>query len=203
MGFYREYVIGPPPPPGKCWTPSGTLKNDRFLWNWPLDFCKISWGLKKKKKRCQILFLSVWPGPPLTKIPGSAHVCCYFQLWYFGWQTVDLHAMVNIDSVTLPTNIFTVHRHMKNWYVRKIIDQWSSVFTGKYQPTGPRFVWKTQHASLPTGTVGKPRFPLERTWGLGLSCPHWTPMMESIYLTYMIPVPTRGKDKNRTTARRK
>ena len=23
--------VGPPPPPGKCWTPSGTLKNDRFL----------------------------------------------------------------------------------------------------------------------------------------------------------------------------
>ena len=37
-------------PPGKkldpiC--PSGALKNDRFLWNWPFDFCKISWGLKK------------------------------------------------------------------------------------------------------------------------------------------------------------
>ena len=30
--------LDPPPPlekvgpPGKCWTPSGTLKNDRFLW---------------------------------------------------------------------------------------------------------------------------------------------------------------------------
>ena len=35
-------------PPWKCWTLSGTLKNDRFLWNWPFDFCKICWGLKKK-----------------------------------------------------------------------------------------------------------------------------------------------------------
>ena len=50
--------LDPPPlpwkkldPPGKCWTPSGTLKNDRFLWNWPFDFCRISWGLKKKKKK--------------------------------------------------------------------------------------------------------------------------------------------------------
>ena len=74
----------PPPPPGKSWTPpwkmldslwnSGTFKNDRFLWNWPFDFCKISWGLKKKKEKTSSeLFLSDIPGPPLTKIPGSAH----------------------------------------------------------------------------------------------------------------------------------
>ena len=49
----KQLDTPPPPwkkldPPGKCWTPSGTLKNDRFLWNWPFDFCKISWGLKKK-----------------------------------------------------------------------------------------------------------------------------------------------------------
>ena len=70
MGFYREWAIGPPPPPpGKSWTPSGTLKNDRFLWNWPFDFCKISWGLKKKKKRkkkcCQSFFFVrlIWTPP--------------------------------------------------------------------------------------------------------------------------------------------
>ena len=65
----------PPPPPGKCWTPSGTLKNDRFLWNWPFDFCKISWGLKKKqKKNVRASFVRLtWTPPPLTKIPGSAH----------------------------------------------------------------------------------------------------------------------------------
>ena len=37
-----------PHPPGKYWTPSGTLKNYRFLWNWPTNFCKISWRLKQK-----------------------------------------------------------------------------------------------------------------------------------------------------------
>ena len=57
-------------PPGKCWAPSGTLKTDIFLWNWPFDFCKISWGLKETSE----LFLSDWPGPSLTKIPGFAHV---------------------------------------------------------------------------------------------------------------------------------
>ena len=42
MGFYREYAIGhdspppsersvTPPPPGKCWTSSGTLEKDSFL----------------------------------------------------------------------------------------------------------------------------------------------------------------------------
>ena len=30
------------PPPGKCWAPSGTLKNDSFLRNQPFDFSKIS-----------------------------------------------------------------------------------------------------------------------------------------------------------------
>ena len=49
------------PPPGKCWTPSGTLKNDRFLWNWPFDLCKVSWGLKKKKKSLSELFSSPEP----------------------------------------------------------------------------------------------------------------------------------------------
>ena len=57
------------PPPGKCWTPSGALKNDRFLWNWPFDFCKISWGLKKQQKKTMSeLFLSDWPGPPWRKL---------------------------------------------------------------------------------------------------------------------------------------
>ena len=56
--------LDPPPPPGKCWTPSGTLKNDRFLWNWPFDFFKISWGPKKTLSE---LFLSDWPGPPWRK----------------------------------------------------------------------------------------------------------------------------------------
>ena len=32
-----------------------------------------------------------------------------------------------------------------------------------------------------SGKLGKPRFPLEWwTLGLGFSCPHWTPMMDSI-----------------------
>ena len=34
-----------------------------------------------------------------------------------------------------------------------------------------------------------------------LSACHWTPLMDSIYLTY--PEPTGGKDKNRTASRRK
>ena len=48
--------------------------------------------------------------------------------------------------------------------------------------------------------LGKPRFPLER-WALGLGffCPHWTHLMDSIYLTYLYqPV---GKIKKRTAAR--
>ena len=66
------------PPPGTCWTPSETLKNDRFLWNWPFDFCKINWGLKIKKKVVGAFFLTDLDPPPphLTKIPGSTHGYC-------------------------------------------------------------------------------------------------------------------------------
>ena len=41
--------LDPPPTPGKSWTPPGKYwtPSGRFLWNWPFDFCKISWGLKK------------------------------------------------------------------------------------------------------------------------------------------------------------
>ena len=61
------------------------LENDRFLWNRPFDFCKISWGLKKKqKKKTKKTFSELFfqtdmeppppPPPPLmTKIPGSAN----------------------------------------------------------------------------------------------------------------------------------
>ena len=47
--------------------PLWNLEKDRFLWNWPFDCCKISWGLKKKKQKKKTLselILSDWPGPP-------------------------------------------------------------------------------------------------------------------------------------------
>ena len=39
------------------------------------------------------------------------------------------------------------------WYVRKRIDHWCSVSTGKSQPSGPPFQWETRQASFPTETV--------------------------------------------------
>ena len=93
----RGRTGGPHPrPPGKSqviWVsigykqldPPGTLKNDRFLWNWPFDCCKISWGLKKKKKKkkktvSELFFVRLtWTPPPLKKIPWSAH-----GAWCFG-----------------------------------------------------------------------------------------------------------------------
>ena len=36
--------------------PLWKLGNDRFPWNWPFDFCKISRGLKKKKTLSELLF---------------------------------------------------------------------------------------------------------------------------------------------------
>ena len=82
-----------PPPLEKSWTPT-PLENVGppleplkmiyfiFLWNWPFDFCKISWGLKKtkqkkkkKKKKKNVVkdFFVRLTWTPLTKIPGSAH----------------------------------------------------------------------------------------------------------------------------------
>ena len=69
--------------------------------------------------------------------------------------------------------------------MRKRIDHWCSVVPEKSQPSGPPF----------TGKFGKPRFPLER-WALklGFFCPHWTPMMDSIYPAYLYQ--PMGKIKN-------
>ena len=57
----------------------------------------------------------------------------------------------------------------------KRIDHWFSKVPEKSQPSGPLF----------SGKLDKPRFPLER-WALwlGFFCPHWTPVMNSIYLAY-------------------
>ena len=53
---------------GKNWTPSGALKNDRFLWNWPFDFCKISWDLKKSLSE---LYCQTDLDPPPPPPPGE------------------------------------------------------------------------------------------------------------------------------------
>ena len=73
--------------------------------------------------------------------------------------------------------------------MRKRIDHWCSVDPEKSQPSIPPF----------SGKLGKPRFPLEQ-WALGLGffCPHWTPMIDSIYLTN--PLQPVGKIK-RTVVR--
>ena len=84
-----------PPPLWKYWTPSGTLKSDRFLWNWPFDFCKISWGLKKTNA-VRAFFCQTDldpPPPPLTKIPGSAH----------GGHEEKTHNIDNHNTVKQPT----------------------------------------------------------------------------------------------------
>ena len=39
------------------------------------------------------------------------------------------------------------------WHVRKRIDHWFSVTTGKCQPSGPPLQWETRQASIPTGTL--------------------------------------------------
>ena len=53
----------------------------------------------------------------------------------------------------------------------------SLVFSGsrKIPTLGSTVQWETRQASFPTGTVGH---------GLGFFYPHWTPMMDSIYLTH-------------------
>ena len=58
----------PPPPPGKSQVIWVSMENDRFLWNWPFDFCKIGWGLKKKKQKKNVVrafFVRLtWTPPP-------------------------------------------------------------------------------------------------------------------------------------------
>ena len=63
--------IWTPRPPGKCWTPFGTLKNDRFLWNWLFDFCKISWGLKKQRYQSFFFARLTWNPPPPPPPPDE------------------------------------------------------------------------------------------------------------------------------------
>ena len=80
---------------------------------------------------------------------------------------------------------------MKNWYMRKRIHHWFSVVREKSQPSGPSFSRK----------LGKLRLQMER-WSLrlGFFYPHWTPMMDSIFLAYLYQ--SVGKIKKQTAARR-
>ena len=64
-------------PPGKCWTPSGTLENYSFPSNKPLDpLCKtVKLKQQKKKEKIQSFFcqVSLEPPPPPPTNSGSAH----------------------------------------------------------------------------------------------------------------------------------
>ena len=79
--------LDPPPPlekvgpPWRMLDPLWSIENDGFLWNWLFDFCKISWGLEKKKMLSELFcqtYLDPPPPPPLMKFPGSAHVLSLF-----------------------------------------------------------------------------------------------------------------------------
>ena len=68
-------------------------------------------------------------------------------------------------------DVLTVRRQRKNSYTsknRSLVFSW----TGKSQPS--------------VGNSAKPRCPLEQwTLGLGFSCPHWSPIKHSIYLSFV------------------
>ena len=98
---------------------------------------------------------------------------CLFAVSSRFIRRASLTVSFTSTSVTSPTDI-TQYCTVQSWYMRKRIDHWCSVVSEKSQPSGPPF----------SGKLGKPRFPLTR-WALGLGyfCPHWTPMMDSIYLT--------------------
>ena len=106
------------------------------------------------------------------------------------WFVQRASLTVNIDLSDV-TNKYTYYSVLYRTvgYMRKRIDHWCSVVPEKSQPSGPPF----------SGKLGKPRFPLER-WALGLGffCPHWTPMMDSIYLTYLYQ-PVRKIKRNSCT----
>ena len=71
------------PPLENVGPPLEPWKTDRSLWNWPFDFCKISWGLKKQTKKnvffCQTdldphwrHFLDPYMGS-IDQLHGQAH----------------------------------------------------------------------------------------------------------------------------------
>ena len=110
MGFCREYAIAPthprkkldpPPPPWKCWTPPAPWK-EIFSLNLPLDFYKISWGLKKTVVIAFFLRLT-WTPPDENSwirawywnVAHSRLTCSYYfseSKWQRCWShCVDVH----------------------------------------------------------------------------------------------------------------
>ena len=87
------------------------------------------------------------------------------------WFVERASSTVNIDLSDVTNKYYTVLYRPVVVYEKK---NRSLVFSGsrKIPTLGSTVQWE----------LGKPRFPLER-WALGLEffCPHWTPMMDSIY----------------------
>ena len=115
--------------------------------------------------------------------PGSGVVLDCIDSW-------SLHHYLLVQHASLTVNIelsdFTKRYYstVPSWHMKIRIDHWCSVVPDKFQPSGPPF----------SGKLGKPRFPLERlSFGLGFFCPHWTPIMDSIYLTHAILPRTSSK----------
>ena len=113
-------------------------------------------------------------------------MCSLFAVSSWFVQRASLTVNIDLSDVT--------NRYYKVLYRTVVVYEkknrsWCSVDPEKSQPLGPPF----------SGKLGKPRFPLER-WALGLGffCPHWTPMIDSIYL--INPLQPVGKIK-RTVVR--
>ena len=119
----------------------------------------------------------------LIKI-SSGYTFSYFLFYFLIWtrgticyqNCLTLPIFFAFASDTSCSNQRKVNLKNIWWrHVRKRIDHWCSVSTGKAQPSGPPVQWETRQASFPTGTVD-PRVgiflsPLDTNDGFYLSHP--------------------------------
>ena len=106
--------------------------------------------------------------------------CAVYSL-FSSWFIQRASLTVNIDLSDVTNKYYTVLYRKVVVYEKK---NRSLVFSGsrKIPTLWSTIQWETRQASFPTGTVGP--------W-VGIFCPHWTPMMDSIDLTYLYqPVET-------------
>ena len=99
-------------------------------------------------------------------------ICCLWAVSSWFVQRASLTININLSDVTNEWYIQCVAKcRIDIW--EKIINNYCSVVTGKSQPLGSTI-------------LGKPHFQLEcRAHGFGFPCPHWRPMMDSSYVTYL------------------
>ena len=149
-----------------------------------------SWHSKLSDDVC-FLRLRSWVAQPRLKVSNVSSFICEqkYHVWEYVFLVRTQRTFWYQNSLTLLKCLYLSFTSNSSMFKQRgVIRRTIRLSLGMWEKESIIDVQCRQESPSPrvrhlSGKLGKPPFPLEcRTLGLGLSCPRWTPMMDSICL---------------------